>query len=160
MEHRTSDFYTKQPCILKYCLKTPDGNNTAPEAIAVALAILNRKNVTLKPDYKVYLHGQVGVPPESDPEIDWYSWVDTSYIQEVHFERVRESGKTTYHCYVKTLNTDYLVWDDQETRMKDMKALMNHIVENNLKLEDFAEYYANINEKFPDVEIIPKTIIV
>ena len=154
MEHRTSEYYTKQPCLIKYCLKGAE--EKAPEVIAIAMAILRRKNVVLKPDYKVYLHGQVGVPPE-DSDIDWYSWVDTSYIQSIYFERVRENQKTTYHCYAKTLNTDYLIWDDIGTRMKDMQALMNYIIDEKLKIEDFAEYYADINETFPDVEIISTT---
>ena len=151
MEQRVSEYYTTQPCILQYCLDAE--NERAPEIIAVALAILNRKNVVLRPEYRVSLLGRVGVPPK-DSEIDWYSWVNTSYIKSIYFERVREKGKTTYHCYVNTANTNYLLWDDNRSRLKDMQALVSYIANNELQFEDFAEYFEDINENFADVEII------
>lgn len=151
MEQRVSEYYAIQPCFLEYCLKGE--KERAPEVIAVALAILNRKNVILKPEYKVYLHGRIGVPPE-DSGIDWYSWADTSYIKSIFFERVREKGKTSYHCYINTLNTKYLLWDDARSRLKDMKALVVYIANNDLKFEDFTEYFSEINEKYQDVEIL------
>lgn len=159
MERRGAIFYTQQPSILRYCLKAKE--LMAPEAIAVALAMINRKNVTLKPEYQVRLHGQVGVPPKSNLNIGWYDYIDTLPIKSIYFERVREAGKTTYHCYIQTEDTLYLVWDDANARLKDMQLLLKHIENQRYSFEDFEECFSEINEGYPDVEIVPiKNILV
>lgn len=154
MEKRNVGFYIKQPSILRYCLKAQD--ERCPELIAIALAITNKKNVTLKPEYrdKVYIYGQVGNPSSSNPNIECCSWIETTPIESVYFERVRMNDYMDLHCYVKTKNTVYRLYDCERNRLTWMHFLLQDIEERDLKFGDLIDYFSDINTNYKEIRIM------
>lgn len=154
MEKRTTEFYTNQPSILRYCLKA--GNERDPAILAIALAITCKKNVTLRPEYrdKVYIRGQVGTPSDSNPEIYSGDWIDTTPIESVYFEKAYKGNYVDLHCYVKTKNTTYRLYDSEQNRLTWMHFLLQDIEERDLKFGDFVEYFSDINISYHEVEVV------
>ena len=124
---------------------------------AVLLAIVSKKNVTLRPEYrdKVYLYGQVGNPSKSNPEIKACDWIETTGVESVYFEKAHEkNGIVSLHCYVKTRNSTYRIWDNEMARLTDMHFLLQDLGERELKLEDFIEYITDINTNYHEVLVV------
>ena len=154
MEKRRVDFYVKQPSILRYCLKAKD--EKGPEVLAITLAIVEKRNVTFKPEYrdKVFIHGQVGNPPESNPEIKADDWVETTPIESIYFEKVYNEDYADLHCYVVTKNTVYRLYDCEKNRLTWMHFLLEDIDERGLNFGDFTDYFSDINRTYKEVRIV------
>lgn len=153
MEQRTMEFYRKQPSILRYRLKA--ANDRDPELLAIALAITNKKNVVLAPKYKdkVHIHGQIGNPPISNRKIRCCDWVETSPIESIFFEKVYMKDYVDLHCYVKTQNSIYRLYDCEKNRLTWMHFLLQDIEERDLSFGDFIEYFSDINTNYREIEI-------
>jgi len=152
MELRTEEFYKQQPSFLRYSLKARDPKS--PEAAAVLLAIVNKRNVRLKPDIKVRLYGQVGNPSPSNPDIKCNDWVTTSCIKAVYFEKVHDGDLTSLHCYVRTQNSTYRLYDNDVSRLAEMNFLLEDLDERKLEFSDFKEFYDDVNTNYEEVKII------
>lgn len=154
MEKRAVEFYTKQPSILRYCLKAK--NEKAPEVLAIALAIAEKRNVTFKPEYSgiVSIHGQVGNPPMSNPSIQSDDWIETTPIESVYFEKVYHEDYIDLHCYVVTRNTTYRLYDCEKNRLTWMHFLMEDIEERGLNFGDFTEYFSDTNKTYKEIQIV------
>lgn len=153
MEQRPIAFYRRQPSILRYCLKAD--NDREPELLAIALAITNKKNVVLGPMYrdKVHIYGQVGNPPIGNPEIKCCDWIETTPIESIFFEKVHLDNYTDLHCYIKTKNTIYRLYDSEKNRVTWMHFLLQDIEERDLSFVDFIGYFSEINTAYKEIEI-------
>ena len=154
MEQRNVDYYFCQPNILHYCLKAKE--EKAPELLAIALAIADKRSVTLKPEYqnKVYIYGQVGIPPKSTPEIEPYQWIETSWIESVYFEKVYRGEYIGFHCYIVTQNTIYRLFDTEKNRLTWMHFLLEDIQERELTFRDFIDYFSDIDTEYRKIDVI------
>ena len=152
MEQRNADFYRKQPSIIKYSLKTRDPKS--PEASAVILAIVDRKNVTLAPDIDVRICGQVGIPSPSNPDIKCCDWIITSPIRSIYFEKVHERDGVSFHCYVRTENSVYRLHDSDGARLAGVNFLLEDLDERKLEFKDFKEFYTDVNMNYTEVEVV------
>ena len=150
MELRTEEYYKRQPSFIRYSLLSQDPKS--PEAGAVMIAIANKKNVKLKPDIKVRIYGQVGNPSPSNPNIKSHNWVTTSYIKSIFFERVHDGEQVSLHCYARTQNSTYFLWE--EGRLAELEFLLEDLDERDLKFEDFREFYDYVNTDYEEVKII------
>ena len=151
MEKRTPDYYENCPAMARFCL---DGENF-PEFIALMLAMIEHKNVTLKPEYVVWIYGRIANPPTFNPDLKRGDLVTTSRIKGVYFEKVYGDGEDRLETYIQTANTSYLVWPEiPSCTMWAIPGLLEKIKKEGLKFEDYKDYFSNINENYTEYEFV------
>ncbi len=153
MEKRTLDYYDNCPAMLRFCLEGENGNHILPEIIALALAMREHKNVTLRSEYTVRMFGKVSNPPASNPNVQFGDVIRTSRIKGIYSEKIYGDGDNRFDTIVQTANTNYLVWPEEHiTMMYPLKEVFKKINQEGLKFEDYTEFFSDINENYPEYE--------
>lgn len=118
-------------------------------------AILERKNVILKPEYQtMYLNGVTNHHPAIG-----HGKVDTSNVIGLRLEDTIESadtGKVTY-VYFRTENREYMSCEDN-CFYGLMSAIFEECKDSGRSFADFDYLFDEVSDKIPEVQIISKEV--
>ena len=154
MEKRDKKIYDIQPTLADFGLHSKDAYHFARDAAALAVAINSGKNVVMKPEYRVYLHGVIDVAPQGRG-LQKGEMINTSHITEVYFEKVFFKGRPRVDLYLKTRHTTYLVKDYKHHMRSSMRKLLHRAINSDgMTFESCSGYFSHIEEAHPEVEII------
>lgn len=154
MEKRNMKMYEIQPTLTNFGLHTENKNYFARDEAAVAVAIANEKDVEIKPEYSVYLHGSVEIAPPNRG-IQSGDLINTPRIVGLYFERVFVKGSPRMDLYINTENATYLIRDYRKHMRPSMRRLLHRAIESEgMTFESCAGYFSKIEENHPEVEIV------
>ncbi|MBR0424336.1 hypothetical protein IJI79_02480 [Candidatus Saccharibacteria bacterium] len=154
MEKRNIQMYSIQPTLSDFGLHSKDSEHFARETAALAVAIASEKNVVIKPEYRVYLHGTTDVAPPFR-EIQHGDMISTSHITEIYFEKVFIKGKLRTDLYVKTRHTTYLIRDYRRHMRASMRDLLRRaVISDGMTFESCKGYFSKVEETHPEIEVV------
>ncbi len=142
MKKRNINAYENWPSVTRCSFKAVDSaSRRAVEAILIAID--QEKSIALKPDCRVVLYGQVGVPVEGSG-FQTFDRIETSRIRTVRlercFEREAQNCKSYVHVVVQTRHHEYLAFDIGQLE----SSLAQRLKESGAKLEDYSDLVESI----------------
>ncbi|MDO4978631.1 MAG: hypothetical protein Q4E47_00550 [Candidatus Saccharibacteria bacterium] len=162
MEKRSPEYYATHTVILaenilpkKKMAGVANRHGSLQHEITNGLfaAIVERKNVVLKPEYQnaVYLHGYTCYHP-----IIGHGTVDTSTIAGLRLEDAMETtGEKITHIYFKTRNREYLSYDERCFKYP-MNANFEKYKNSGRSFADFEYLFDEIDDKVPEIQMVDK----
>lgn len=125
-----------------------------PEKIRDSLfaAIIERKNVVLKPKYQsVFIYGYISNHPTLGN-----TTAETSPIVGLRLEEAIEpSGKKVTHIYFRTQNREYLSYDE-ESLISFAGAQFKIYKDSGRRFSEFEHLFDEVNDIIPIVQMIDK----
>lgn len=157
MEKRNLEFYNTKAWFggcdwFTFVTNDPEENDLLT---ALTLALVEEKNVVLRPQHHVHLYGTIRTAASTASGFETGDKIVTSPIKAIYFDKIYEERNRDGYlsCVVETRNSTYCL--SYEVILSSvLRQLRRRAERNGRKLEDYARFFSEINTDYKEYELV------